>query len=143
MSRTSVKVLALVAIVVAMAIVAFALLGGGSDGNTGGPAELPAAEDGTGGVPSDAPSEEETASADPAAVDASLTAQDPVPDGVVSALFALIEAEGGSPLMEETYTVEFVETTDKVRIKGEFEDGPAEYRFEHEDAGWKVVQDDE
>lgn len=142
MNRPSAKALVPFLVIVAVAIAAVVFLGIVPEEDTGGPAEFPAAEQNDGGVPVDAPSEDasENAEPDPAVIDPSVTVEDPVPDAVVAVLFDLLKVEDISPLMQETYTVEFVETTDKVRIEGEFEGGDGEFEFEFEDGEWKLEE---
>lgn len=138
MSRRAAMLAGFIAVAIVAAGVAWALASRGPEPQTGGPAELPAVT-GEGGVP--------TVTAPPAqpdetpAVDPGLTAADPVPDDVVSHLFGLVETDGDAPLPNETYTVEFVETTTKVHISGTFANGAADYEFEYEDGAWKLERD--
>lgn len=140
MSRKKVLLVSGVVLVLIAAAFAWALASGPGPSGSDGPVELPAASE-AGGVPTGTivpVPEEESSTIAPA-----LTADDPVPDDLVSQLFDLVEAQGDAPLVNETYTVEFVETTEKVRIEGAFENGTAEYEFEYEDGAWSLEQGDE
>lgn len=141
MNRRTVLLVSGISLAVIAAAFAWALVSGSdSPSDPGGPVELPPASE-SGGVPT--ATIEPVPDDGPGAVDPSLTADDPVPDDLVGELFALVEASGDAPLANETYTVEFEETTEKVRIEGSFENGPAEYEFEYDDGAWKLESDDE
>ena len=102
--------------------------GATSSRNTGGPSELPAAEGGAGGVQLTRPATRRLRSSSPIPGD-----RRRIGDGAGSRCRTAWSAscstssrlQDVSPVMDETYTVEFVETTDEVRIEGAFEDGRA------------------
>lgn len=109
--------------------------------NGGGPAALPeATEEDTSTSTTDSATIEPEGDVDapPGPVDAAVSATDPVPDALVQVFFGMIEDAGATPLMNETYTVEFVDTTDKVHIEGRFEEGSKEFEFEFKEGAWKL-----
>ncbi len=137
--RLAIAVLVVALLVGAAGLVA--VLWDDSTGDGGGPAPLPSAQEQDAPVSSDvsATIESEDASATmPGRVDPSVTVGDPVPDDLLQEFFGMIESAGATPIMNETYTIEFVGTTDNVRIEGRFEEGSQAFDFEFDDGLWKL-----
>jgi len=78
-----------------------------------------------------------------AAVPADVTVGDPVPDDVVAVLFDLVSSAGYTPKMNETYVVEFGETTQDVLVSGTFEEGEHSFEFEYDEGEWRLEDTDD
>jgi len=78
-----------------------------------------------------------------AAVPAEVTVDDPVPDDVVAVLFDMVSSAGYTPRMNETYLVEFGESTERVLVSGEFEQGEQSFEFEYDDGEWRLEDTDD
>ncbi len=66
---------------------------------------------------------------------------DPVPMPLVQELFDLLDEAGFEPAAEGTYTVQFVDSVDKVRISGVFADGKEhEFVFVSTGGDWEIEE---
>lgn len=141
MSNKRIMVLVLAAALLIGGVALAVALQGEPATSGGGPAALPEiSEEDTSTSASDSATIEPEGDlgAAPGPVDATVSATDPVPDALVQVFFGMIEDAGATPLMNETYTVEFVGTTDNVHIEGRFEEGSREFELEFRDGAWKL-----
>ena len=66
---------------------------------------------------------------------------DPVPMALLEELFDLLNSAGHEPATDVTYTVQFVESLEKVRIAGVFEDGKDRtFIFILVDGEWEIEE---
>jgi len=97
--------------------------------------DITADETSTPDEPAETPAEEKVPDA--------TSVDDPVPADVVRLLFDKLENAGYAVQMNQTYKVEFGESTDRVRISGAFVQGPKEFEFEYDDGEWRLEDTDD
>jgi len=87
--------------------------------------------------------EEQSSAEDTGAVEEEVadSLDDPVPMVLLEELFDLLNSAGHEPATDGTYTVQFVESLEKVRIAGVFEDGKDRtFIFVLVDGEWEIEE---